>query len=1851
MKSHIRHISQKSMGPRSASGLLLTIAFLCCLFGGTLLAGNAAAYNIELWNSGDGLGEITIVEDQPPFTTFGPFALGPNGSVNVIGITATRLRITPVADATSNLIDIILNPAPPDVSRTLTGGPPDWVLDPGAHFDQIEVTFDSKPQISISDAAPQNEGDAGTHAVSFTVSIDKAHPSQDVKVDYYTTDDSATTSDADYDAKSGSVTFPAGTAVLSALVTVTVNGDNVVEPDEVFLVKLQNQSANALIVNDTAVGTINNDDTALVSIAANDAVAAEPADSGQFTVTLTNLSDTATQVSYSVVGTATPGSDYTALTGSVTIAANSPSATIDVSVVNDDVLEGDETVEVTLTGITGGDGNITLGGSTTAVVTISDEDAALVSISATITPAVEPGTNGMFAVILSNLSSTATQVSYSVVGTATPGSDYTALTGSVTVPAGSVAGAVPILVLDDALLESDETVTVTLNSITGGDADVSIDAANASDTVTISDNETALVSIAANDAAAAEPADGGQFTVTQSALSSTDTVISYTVGGDAVAGTDYTALSGTVTILAGAADATIDVAVLDDALLESDETVTVTLSSITSGDADVSIDAANASDTVTISDNESAQVSIVANDPDAAEPADGGQFTVTQSALSSTDTVISYTVGGDAVAGTDYTALSGTVTILAGAADATIDVAVLDDALLESDETVTVTLSSITSGDADVSIDAANASDTVTISDNESAQVSIVANDPDAAEPADGGQFTVTQSALSSTDTVISYTVGGDAVAGTDYTALSGTVTILAGAADATIDVAVLDDALLESDETVTVTLNSITGGDADVSIDAANASDTVTITDNESAQVSIVANDPDAAEPADGGQFTVTQSALSSTDTVISYTVGGDAVAGTDYTALSGTVTILAGAADATIDVAVLDDALLESDETVTVTLSSITSGDADVSIDAANASDTVTISDNESAQVSIVANDPDAAEPADGGQFTVTQSALSSTDTVISYTVGGDATADADYTALSGTVTILAGAADATIDVAVLDDALLESDETVTVTLNSITGGDADVSIDAANASDTVTITDNESAQVSIVANDPDAAEPADGGQFTVTQSALSSTDTVISYTVGGDAVAGTDYTALSGTVTILAGAADATIDVAVLDDALLESDETVTVTLSSITSGDADVSIDAANASDTVTISDNESAQVSIVANDPDAAEPADGGQFTVTQSALSSTDTVISYTVGGDATADADYTALSGTVTILAGAADATIDVAVLDDALLESDETVTVTLSSITSGDADVSIDAANASDTVTISDNESAQVSIAANDPDAAEPADNGQFTVTLTMTGETATIVNYTVSGSATADADYTALPGSVTIPANTFSATIDVAVLDDILVEGDETVTLTLTGTDNGNISVGSTDAASVTVADNDYVASFATVAASASEGNAMTFTVQLDRAATEAVTVQYTVAEDLVGSNPASSPADFTAATQTATIIVGASSVDITVATADDGIDEPDETFIVTLDSVTSANGVIGSPNEATGTIVDDEYIVTFLVDGNGTLTGSTVQVVSAGGSTSPVTAVPNDTETYFEGWTGDLTADYTVNPLTITGVVGDMSVTAVFKGNPVITPSATGSGDIVPPDPQVVDFLGSVTFDMYPESENCIGDVKVDGVSVGVVNTYTFSSVTSNHTIGVDFRDQYEIRGTIQPFNARTGEGGNGKWKVTGTDTSGGSYDSGWLNHNERLVIPCDVLLDVMVAFSTQVGWETPAPQNVTLSLDTVVTGWYRPVLAVTSADGSVTSLDGGINCNGGGDCTEPYDFNAQVTVEAAPNTSFVFKNWAGDIAGAAPTITFIMNEPREIIAVYDAATATNTDWDQRRVDRR
>jgi hypothetical protein len=151
------------------------------------------------------------------------------------------------------------------------------------------------------------------------------------------------------------------------------------------------------------------------------------------------------------------------------------------------------------------------------------------------------------------------------------------------------------------LVEADETVIVTLTGITAGDASIAVDTDNDEATITIPDNDNALVSIAATDDVVDETgSNNGVYTVTLSNQSSSATTVSYTVSGTATSGTDFTALSGTVTIPANTSSAAINLTILTDVLVEADETVIVTLTGITAGDDAIAVDTSNDEATITI---------------------------------------------------------------------------------------------------------------------------------------------------------------------------------------------------------------------------------------------------------------------------------------------------------------------------------------------------------------------------------------------------------------------------------------------------------------------------------------------------------------------------------------------------------------------------------------------------------------------------------------------------------------------------------------------------------------------------------------------------------------------------------------------------------------------------------------------------------------------------------------------------------------------------------------------------------------------------------------------------------------------------------------------------------------------------------------------------------------------------------------------------------------------------------------------------------------------------------------------------------------------------------------------------
>ena len=238
----------------------------------------------------------------------------------------------------------------------------------------------------------------------------------------------------------------------------------------------------------------------------------------------------------------------------------------------------------------------------------------------------------------------------------------------------------------------------------------------------------------------------------------------------------------------------------------------------------------------------------------------------------------------------------------------------------------------------------------------------------------------------------------------------------------------------------------------------------------------------------------------------------------------------------------------------------------------------------------------------------------------------------------------------------------------------------------------------------EVSAIASDPTATEAGPtSGAFTINRVGDSSAALTVNYTVGGTATSGADYIALSGSVSLAAGATSATINVNPLDDPLVERNETVVLTLSTNaayqigTPGSATVAIESDEFPPVITIS----------ATTPTATEAGPtNGAFTVSRVGDSSNALTVGYTVDGTATSGADYTALSGSVTIAAGQTSGVISITPIDDSEIEPDETVLVTLSANTAlydlGTPD------NASVTI-VSDEIPPQVNIAASDDTATE--------------------------------------------------------------------------------------------------------------------------------------------------------------------------------------------------------------------------------------------------------------------------------------------------------------------------------------------------------------------------------------------------------------------------------------------------------------------------------------------------------------------------------------------------------------
>jgi acetyl esterase/lipase len=299
-----------------------------------------------------------------------------------------------------------------------------------------------------------------------------------------------------------------------------------------------------------------------------------------------------------------------------------------------------------------------------------------------------------------------------------------------------------------------------------------------------------------------------------------------------------------------------------------------------------------------------------------------GRFTLTRTGSTAAPLTVQWALGGTAALGADYAAPASSATIPAGASSLDVTVTPVDDKLVEGDETVELRLAYSPA----YRIDSAHAAARLTIADDDSAAglpvVTIQATDPSAAEAGpDPGVFTVSVDSAPAADLTVRYTVAGTAVNGTDYAPLSGSVTIPAGQTSATVEVDPVADGVLETAETVYVTLapssSYAVGSPSTAGVDIADAD-----RDLSKPIVSVTATDPDAAEPANSGAFTVTRTGSTSPSLSFYLHFGGSAQNGGDYGYLSDFRTFASGASSMVINVSTLDDTEVEGPEDVVLTV-----------------------------------------------------------------------------------------------------------------------------------------------------------------------------------------------------------------------------------------------------------------------------------------------------------------------------------------------------------------------------------------------------------------------------------------------------------------------------------------------------------------------------------------------------------------------------------------------------------------------------------------------------------------------------------------------------------------------------------------------------------------------------------------------------------------------------------------------------------------------------------------------------------------------------------------------------------------
>ena len=1296
--------------------------------------------------------------------------------------------------------------------------------------------------------------------------------------------------------------------------TVTVTGvdDDAADGDQTYTVQVD---VNAVSTTDNGYDSVNPNDVTLKNID-NDSAGVTVADNTGLQTSESGL----LKPRFSVVLNSKPAATVTIQVSSKNAAEGSVSPTtltfttsdwnskhwVTVTGVDDSVADGDQVYTVDLAPASSSDSGYSGIDPPNVSVTNLDNDSAGVQVTAIDTETTESGEDGSFAVVLNSQPAAGRVVVINIASGDTTEGTVSPATLTFTDSNWNGAQTVTVTGVDDAAADGDRTYTVTVDVNTAGTTDAAYDIVNPDDVVFKNiDNDSAGITVADN--TNLQTSESGLLNPRFSVVLNSQPSGTVTIAVSSRNTAEGTASPSTLTFTTSdwSSKHWVTLTGVNDAVADGNQVYTIDLAPAVSSDSGYNgLDASNV--TVTNLDNDSAGVTVTPIDTETDEGGDGGRFEVVLNSQPAAGRVVVIDLASTNTAEGTVSPASLTFTDANWNGARSVTVTGVDDSTADGDQTYVVTVNVNAAATTENGYDPVNPNDvTFKNIDNDSAGITVA--DDAGLQTSESGQLKPQFSVVLNSRPLGVVQI---AVSSKDATEGSVSPTVLTfntfnWGSKQWVTVTGVDDAVADGNQVFTVDLAPATSTDSGYNgVDARNVS--VTNLDNDSAGVNVTARDTDTDEGGDGGSFDVVLNSQPATGMIVVIRVAsGDTSEGTVSPAtLTFTDSNWNGAQ--TVTVTGVDDSSADGDQTYTVSVDVDAVATTDNGYDSVNPNDvTFRNIDNDSAGITVA--DDNGLQTSESGQLSPRFSVVlnSQPSSTVTIAVSSKDTTEGSVSPTTLTFTTNDWSSKHWVTVTGVNDAVADGDQQYTVDLAPASSSDSGYNgLDARNV--VVTNLDNDSEGVLVTATDTQTDEGGDTGRFTVVLSSQPAAGRVVVIDVGSsDTTEGTVSPAtLTFTDANWNGAQ--TVTATGVDDASADGDQTYTVTVDVNAIATTDNGYDSVNPNDvTFRNIDNDSAGIT-VADDTNLQTSESGllkPRFSVVlNSQPSSTVTVV---VSSKDTSEGTVSPTTLTFTTLDWSSKHWVTVTGVDDAVADGNQQYTVDLAAALSSDAGYNgLDPRNV--VVTNLDNDSASVSVTPIDTQTDEGGDRGSFQVVLNSQPQPGTVVVISIASLDTGEGTVT--PSSMTFDPDNWNGpqTATVTGVNDSVADGDQTYTVTVDintalTTDAGYDPVSVADVTMTNVDDDSagiQVVADQRLQTSETQGSSgASFSVRLNSQPTNTVTI------DVESSDVSEGQVNTAQLTFTTTNWAGFQTV--TATGVDDPIADGDQVYAINLKPAVSAD----------------------------------------------------------------------------------------------------------------------------------------------------------------------------------------------------------------------------------------------------------------------------------------------------------------------------------------------------------